>query len=128
MTYFYAMRLIARIISTSIAVLLVTKLMPHVSVDNAWTAIMLSIILSLLNVFVKPVLIFFTLPITVFTLGFFLLVINAAIVLMASQIVHGFKIDGFWWAMLFSIVLSLVVSVFERLQGSPNREDDRDRY
>jgi putative membrane protein len=100
--------------------------MPHVSVDNAWTAISLAIILSLLNVFVKPVLIFFTLPITVFTLGFFLLVINAAIVLMASQIVRGFQIDGFWWAMLFSMVLSLVISIFERLQGNNQRREEEE--
>lgn len=98
--------------------------MPHVAVDNAWTAISLAIILSLLNVFVKPILIFFTLPITVLTLGFFLLVINAAIVLMASQMVSGFRVDGFWWAMLFSIVLSLVVSIFEKLQGNGRREED----
>ena len=120
------MRLLARIISTAIAILLVTKVMPHVSIDDAWTAVILAVILSLLNIFVKPLLIFFTLPITVLTLGFFLLVINAALVLMASQIVKGFHVDGFWWAMLFSIVLSLVVSLFEKLQGNPERENDRE--
>jgi putative membrane protein len=120
------MRMLLRIITTSLAILLVTRLMPHVSVDNAWTAITLAIILSLLNIFVKPVLIFFTLPITIFTLGFFLLVINATIILMASKLVSGFQVDGFWWAMLFSIVLSLVVSVFESLQGNRREEDNRE--
>jgi putative membrane protein len=118
------MKFLARIISTAIAILLVTRFMPHVSVDSAWTAVFLAIILSLLNVFVKPVLIFFTLPITVVTLGFFLLVINAAIVLMASKIVRGFEIDGFWWAMFFSVVLSLVVSIFEKLQGNQNHGEE----
>jgi putative membrane protein len=110
------MRLLARIISTALAILLVTKIMPGVSVDSVWTSVILAIVLSLLNVFIKPLLIFFTLPITIFTLGFFLLVINAAIILMASRLVNGFEVNGFWWAMLFSVVLSFVVSLFDRLQ------------
>jgi putative membrane protein len=118
------MRLIARIITTTLAILLVTKLMPGVSVNNVWTAIVLSIVLSLLNVFVKPLLIFFTLPITIFTLGLFLLVINAAIILIASEIVTGFRVDGFWWAMLFSVVLSLVVSIFDKFNERMERKDE----
>ena len=118
------MQLVARIISTTLAILLVTKLMPGVSVDNAWTAIVLSIILSLLNIFVKPLLIFLTLPITVVTLGLFLLVINAAIILIASEIVSGFQVNGFWWAMLFSIVLSLVVSLFDKINERFGKNED----
>lgn len=119
------MRMLARIISTAIAILLVTKLMPHhFSVDSAWTAVILAVILSLLNVFVKPILIFFTLPITLVTLGLFLLVINAIIILIAAKLVPGFRVDGFWWAMLFSIILSFVVSIFEKLQGNKNVKED----
>ena len=120
------MQLLARIISTALAILLVTKIMPGVSVNSAWTAIFLSIVLSLLNVFVKPLLIFFTLPITIFTLGLFLLVINATMILLASEIVSGFQVDGFWWAMLFSIVLSLVVSIFDRINEKFNKSGNED--
>ena len=110
------MRFIARILSTTLAILLVTQLMPGVSVDNVFKAIMVALVLSVLNFFIKPFLILLTLPITVFTLGFFLLVINAAIILMTSSLVNGFHVKGFWWAMLFSVVLSLVTSIFESIQ------------
>lgn len=116
------MRLLARIISTALAILVVTKIMPGVSVDSVLTSVLLAIVLSLLNVFIKPLLIFFTLPITIFTLGLFLLVINAAIILMASELVDGFEVDGFWWAMLFSIVLSVVVSIFDHFQDRQTKE------
>src|SRR5690606_4397439 len=68
-------------------------------------------LLALLNLTVKPILIFLTIPITVFTLGLFLLVINAVIVLIAAEIVPGFVVDGFWWALLFSLILSLINSL-----------------
>ena len=117
------MRFLARILSTTLAILLVTQLMPGVSVDNVFTAIMVALVLSVLNFFIKPLLILLTLPITVFTLGFFLLVINAAIIMMASSLVNGFHVKGFWWAMLFSIVLSLVTSIFESIQQrKPDQE------
>ena len=109
------MSFLVRILTTTLAILLVTKLMPGVSVDSVYTAIILAMVLAVLNVFVKPVLIFFTLPITIFTLGLFLLVINALMILIASHLVEGFKVHGFWSALFFSIVLSLVVSLFDKI-------------
>jgi putative membrane protein len=76
------------------------------SVDSSLTVIIGSIVITLLNRFVKPILIVLTIPATVFTLGLFLLVINAAMLIIAGEIVDGFKIDGFWPAMWLSIVIS----------------------
>jgi putative membrane protein len=67
-----------------------------------------------LNLFVKPILIILTLPITIFTFGLFLFVINALIILLAAKFVNGFRVDGFWWALLFSLLLSVLTSFFYR--------------
>lgn len=97
--------------------------MPGVTIDDVLTAVLLAVVLSVLNMFIKPLLILLTLPITIFTLGFFLLVINAAIILMASSIVKGFHVEGFWWAMLFSVFLSIVTSIFESIQKKQANQD-----
>ncbi len=114
---------IAKLITTSLAVIIVAYLLPGVHVESALSAIGLAIVLSLLNIFVKPLLILLTLPITVVTLGLFLLVINALIILLAAELVPGFSINGFWWALLFSIILSIVVSVLESLGTKVSRKD-----
>jgi putative membrane protein len=71
----------------------------------------LALVLAILNAIVKPILIFITLPITVVTLGLFLFVINALIILLADKLLKGFQVNGFWWALLFSLLLSIVTSV-----------------
>lgn len=76
--------------------------------DDFITAVIIAVLLSLLNVTVKPLLIILTIPITIFTLGLFLLVINALIILLTSSIVPGFVVDNFWWALIFSLLLSLI--------------------
>lgn len=113
-----AMPFLAKLITTSLAVIIVSWFLPGVSIENALTAIILSIVLAILNIFVKPILIFLTLPITLITLGLFLIVVNALIILIAAEIVPGFSIDGFWWAVLFSLILSFVTAVLETLQQS----------
>jgi putative membrane protein len=75
---------------------------------NFWTALVLALVLGILNVLIKPLLVVLTLPITLVTFGLFLLVINALMVLFASHLVPGFTVDGFWWALLFSMVVSLI--------------------
>jgi putative membrane protein len=106
------MNFIVRLIITSLAIFLIANLMPGVEVTDMSMAILVSIVLILLNMFVKPILVFLTLPITVITLGFFLLVINALIILTASELLGaGFKVNGFWVAMLFSIILSMTTSL-----------------
>jgi putative membrane protein len=89
--------------------------MKGVVVDEFSTALTVAIVLGLLNFFVKPVLVLFTLPVTVFTLGFFLLVINAIIILLCDHFVDGFDVNGFWTALNFSIILSLSQSLVYKL-------------
>ena len=115
------MNLIIKIIISSLAVFLTAYLLPGVAVDSYITAMWVAIVLALLNGFLKPILVLFTIPVTLVTLGLFLLVINAAIILLAGYFVDGFHIDGFWWALLFSLVLSVITSVMESLGKSDKK-------
>jgi len=104
------MNLIIRILLTAVAVVVLAKFLPGVAVDGFTSAIIVAVVLGLLNVIVKPILVILTLPITVITLGLFLLVINACIILMANSFIDGFTVNGFWIALLFSLLLSLLQS------------------
>ncbi len=106
------MNWIIRFLLNGLAVVLTAYLLPGVDVTDYWTALIVALVLSIANVVVKPILIIFTIPITILTLGLFLLVINAMIILMADYFVDGFSVDGFWWALLFSLILSLFNSMF----------------
>jgi putative membrane protein len=112
------MRFIVRIIVTALAVVISSYILPGVNVDGGLTALMVASVLALLNAFVKPLLIILTIPITIFSLGLFLLVINALMILAVAEIVKGFHVDGFWYALLFSIVLTIVVSLLNNLVKS----------
>ncbi|MGE5316823.1 MAG: phage holin family protein [Chloroflexota bacterium] len=105
------MNFLTRLLLSTIAVILSAYLLPGVTVDSFMTAILVSIILSILNTIVKPILVILTIPFTVFTLGLFLLVINAIIILMTDWVIDGFMVDGFWYALIFSIVLALINSL-----------------
>jgi putative membrane protein len=111
------MNLIIKIIISSLAVFLTAYLLPGVHVDGYVAAIGVAIVLALLNGFLKPILILFTIPVTILTLGLFLLVINAAIILLTDRFLDGFYVDGFWCALLFSFVLSILTSFMESLGG-----------
>ena len=112
------MNILFRILVTSILVMVITYFFPSIaSVDGYKSAIIVAIVLGLLNLFVKPVLVLFTLPVTIFTLGFFLLVINAAIIALCTKLVDGFRVDGFLGALFFSIILSISQSVVYKLTG-----------
>lgn len=112
------MNILLRLLITSLAAFAAAKLLPGIHIDGYWSAILLAIVLGLLNIILKPLLIIFTLPITVVTFGLFLFVINALIVLIASHFIGGFHVDGFWWALFFSIVLSVFTSILTKLGGS----------
>lgn len=109
------MKLLVKILLSSIAVVIASYLLPGVVVDGFLTAVIIAVLLSLLNATVKPILIILTIPLTVFTLGLFLLVINALIILMADAIVPGFEVHSFWWAIIFSLLLSLINSLLSDL-------------
>jgi putative membrane protein len=106
------MKIILRLLIYTGAVLLTAWMLPGVEVDKFVTALMVAIALAIINTFIRPVLIFLTIPVTVITLGLFLLVINALIIILISKIVPGFTVDGFWWALLFSVILSIIAALF----------------
>lgn len=109
------MPFIPKLLLTSVAILIAGYFLPGIHVDSFWTALIVALVLSFLNVFLKPLMVLLTIPFTVITFGLFLLVINAVIILIASSWVDGFKVDGFWWAMIFSIILSFISSFLESL-------------
>lgn len=105
------MNLIIRIVINALVVFGLAYFMKGVHVDNIITAIWVAIILGVLNAIVKPILVILTLPITFITLGLFLLVINALVVMIGDDLIDGFKVDGFWSALIFSLLLSLFSSI-----------------
>lgn len=105
------MKIILRVLLSALAVLIISQFLTGVTVDNYTSAIIVAAVLGLLRLTVKPILILLTLPVTIITLGLFLFVINATIVLMASNLIAGFTVSGFWVALLFSLLLSLFQSV-----------------
>ena len=109
------MNFFLKMILSSVAVIVVSYLLPGVYVEDFFTALILAVVLAILNGLVKPILIILTIPLTFFTLGLFLLVINAIIILMADGLVPGFQVNGFWWAFLFSILLSITNSFLSDL-------------
>ncbi|HEV8269876.1 MAG TPA: phage holin family protein [Chitinophagaceae bacterium] len=108
------MNFIVRVFLIAAVSFALAQLLGGVHVADFWTAIAFAIVLALINMFIRPLLILFTLPVTIVTLGLFLFVINALVVLLASRIVHGFTIDSFWWALLFSIILSIIASAIDK--------------
>lgn len=114
------MNWIIRLLLNAVAVVLTAYLLPGVDVTDYWTALIVAIVLVVANVVVKPVLVILTIPITIVTLGLFLLVINALIILMADYLVDGFSVNGFWWALLFSLILSIFNSLFDDLTKEKN--------
>ena len=107
------MKFLFKIIITSFAVVITSYLLLGIHVPNFTTAIVIAIVLTLLNIFLKPILILLTIPATVFSFGLFLLVINAFIIMLASSLVPKFEVDSFWWALAFSIILSIVSFLLE---------------
>lgn len=105
------MKLIVKILLTALAVVILSKILGGISVDSYTTAIIVAVVLGLLNILVKPLLVIFTLPITFLTLGLFLLIINAIIIILADKLVTGFDVVNIWWALLFSLLLSLLQSI-----------------
>ena len=102
------MELILVWILNAVALLVVAYILPGITVASFGSALIAALVLGLLNTLVKPVLILLTLPITLVTLGLFLLVLNALVFWFAGSILKGFQVDGFWWAVLGALVYSIV--------------------
>ena len=109
------MNLLIKLLLSAVAVIISSYILPGVHVENFLEAVIVAAILALFNATLKPLLIILTIPITLLTLGLFLLVINALLILLADVIVVGFEVNGFWWALAFSLILSIITSVFDGL-------------
>lgn len=102
---------IVQLLVSTIAILILAYLLPGVEVAGFGAAIVAAIVIAVVNAFIKPILTVLTIPLTIVTLGLFLLVINALMILLADYFVGGFDVNGFWWALLFSILLSIVNTI-----------------
>jgi putative membrane protein len=113
--------ILIKLLISTIAVLITAYLLPGVRDLDFFSALLVASVLAFLNAFLKPILVVLTIPITIFSLGLFLLVINASIILVASQLLKHFEVSNFWWALLFSLILSFITSILENLLGNNNR-------
>jgi putative membrane protein len=116
------MKFLLRIVITAVVAFALSSVLHGIYFDNFWTAIVFSLVLAVLNFFLKPILIILTLPFTILTLGLFLFIINALIVYFASDLVRGVHVKSFGWALLFSFLLSLLTSL---LYKDRDREERR---
>ncbi|NTU46468.1 phage holin family protein [Candidatus Roizmanbacteria bacterium] len=109
------MSFVMSLIISALAIFFASYIVPGVHIDSFVTALIGAVVLALVNAFLRPILLFFTLPITILTLGLFIFVVNAALVLLVSKLVPGFSIDNFWSALLFSLFVSVVSSLLQSL-------------
>lgn len=118
------MKFVVNILVSAVAVVITAKLLPGIEINGFLAAILVAVVLAFLNAVVKPILTILTIPITFFTLGFFLLVINAFIIIIADKLIDEFYVRSFWWALLFSLILSLITSILNMVFGNtPEKEE-----
>ena len=109
------MKALAQLLLNASAVFITSYILPGVNVDNFIVAIIVAVVLGIVNMILRPILIFLTIPVTVLTLGLSVFIINALLVLLVARIVPGFHVDSFWWALAFSLILSVVTSFLNSL-------------
>ena len=115
------MRLLLKWLIMAASIIIAAYFIPGVRIGSFFSALWVALFLGVVNVLIRPVLILVTLPINILTLGLFTFVINAVLILLASSVIKGFEVAGFWWALLYSIVLSLV-NYFINLIVQPREE------
>jgi len=118
------MKFLIKVLVSTFAVFITAYLLPGVAVDQFTTAIIVAFLLAVFNASLKPLLIILTIPVTIMSLGLFLLVINAFIIQLTAYLVRGFVVNTFWWAILFSVILSAVTWLLEW----PARPRKREEY
>ncbi|MEJ7588072.1 MAG: phage holin family protein [Ferruginibacter sp.] len=122
------MKFFLKILITTVNAFILAHILPGIVINNIFTSILVAVVLAILDATVKPLLIILTFPVTIFTLGLFLFVINAVIILAAGYFIRGFAIDGFWYAVLFSILLSFFNSfVHKRAFAQKSTGEDNRR-
>ncbi len=105
---------IARIFVSALALLVVARYLPGVTVDGLYTALIAALVLGILNVTIKPILVILTLPISILTLGLFMFVINAALFMFTASFIEGFAVSNFWVALLASLIVSVISALGNR--------------
>ncbi len=120
------MNFLFKILIAAVNVFVLAAILPGIEIvnNNIFTAVIVALVLAVLDAVVKPLLILLTLPATILTLGLFLFVINAGIILIDAHFVHGFKVDSFWHAMLFSILLSFFNSFVNKRAFPDNKKNN----
>jgi putative membrane protein len=109
------MGILLKILFTAVAAYIAAKLLPGVHISDVKTTLIVALVLALLNAFLKPILVALTIPITIITLGLFLLVINILIIFIADRIVPGFSVDGWLSALLFSLIVSVIAYILDSI-------------
>jgi len=108
------MKIIIKLLLTTLTLLLVAEYVPGISVDGFYTALIAAVIIGVLNVVVKPILFILTFPITILTVGLFVLVINASLFWFAASFIDGFSVVGFWPAFTGSLIVTVVSTIGNR--------------
>lgn len=116
------MRFIIKLLIVGLAVWGVSNYLPDIHFNSPASAIIFVLVFTILNLIVKPVFILLTIPVTIVTLGLFLIFVNAIMILIADALMSGFRVDGFWWAFIFSIIISIINYVVD-LIVYPNETD-----
>lgn len=106
-------RFLIKLLISSLAVIITAYLLPGVVLTGFLTAVVVAFVIAILNALLRPILVFLTIPVTVMSLGLFLLVINAFIIQITAYFVDGFSVSGFWAALFFSIILSVITWALE---------------
>ncbi len=111
------MKIIVKFLLVALVIFATAKFVPGITVASFYTALIVALVLSLLNLLVRPILFVLTLPITILTLGLFFFVLNGLMFYLASTIVKGFTIDGFLPALLGSLIVTVASWLLDRLFG-----------
>jgi putative membrane protein len=120
------MRILLHWFLRAMSIMIAAYLLPGIIVKSFFAALVVAVVLGIFNTVLKPILIILTLPITILTLGLFTLVINAGLIMLTSSVVDGFYVQSFWWALLFSLILSLVNAILHSLEPSKNHNAGRE--
>lgn len=108
--------MIGTLLINTLSIFAVSYILSGIHVDSIMTALVLAIIMAVLNITVRPLLVIITIPLTLLTFGLFLLVVNVLVLYVAEMLIGGFSIDGFWWALLFSVLVTFVNGVLFGLE------------
>ncbi len=110
--------MIRNLLVNTISIFAVSYILSGIEVDSFLIALVVAVVMAVLNVTLKPLLVLITIPLTIVTFGFFLLVVNVLVLYAAEALIDGFHIAGFWWALAFSLLVSFINSVLFGLENN----------